>query len=186
MVNEYQEESEIRNEDLLNEQGTEQEMPVEDEASVLMKELESEKQKAADNYDRYLRAVADGENQRKRWLKEKEEITRFANLSFVRKLLPVMDDFDRAKAFIDQGGDLQAVKKGVEMVEKRLVELVEQEGIKTIPAMGEQFDPQRHEALTLEDTDEYPDGTIIEVFQLGYQWNDRVVRPSLVKVAKGK
>lgn len=187
MSNEYQEEQENLSDSLtVNEEQTEQEMTGEDELSLLLKDLETQKQKAEENYDKYLRAVAENENQRKRWLKEKEELTRFANLSFVRKLLPVMDDFDRAKAAIEQGGDLSSIKKGVEMVEKRLVELVEHEGITSIPAVGEQFDPQKHEALTTEETDDYPDGTIIEEFQPGYIWNDRVVRPSLVKVAKGK
>lgn len=155
-----------------------------DEPTLLQEQLEAERAKAEDNYTKYLRAVADMDNQRKRWLKEKEELLRYANLPMLRKLLPIIDDFERAKEAAERGGDLGSLLKGIELIDKRLHELIEQEGVQSVSAVGEIFDPQRHEALSIEDSADHPDGTIIEEFQTGYLFKDRVLRPSLVKVAR--
>ncbi|MGE5544274.1 MAG: nucleotide exchange factor GrpE [Bacillota bacterium] len=155
-----------------------------DELSLLREELEAERIRAQEYYDKYMRALADGENQRKRWQKDREELVRFGNMSLLRKLLPVVDDFKRAKAAMEQGGDISSLVKGVELIEKRLLDLLDQEGVKAIPAEGEMFDPQVHEAFSIDESGKYPDGTIVQEFQTGYMYLGRVLRPSMVVVAQ--
>lgn len=155
-----------------------------DELTLLKEAVEEEKAKAEDFQNRYLRALADSENQKKRWTKEKEDLLRHANISLIKRLLPVLDDFHRARQAADRAGDPGALIKGIDMIEKKLADLVDQEGVTCIQAIGEMFDPARHEALMVEETAEHPDGLILEELQKGYTYNDRVVRPTLVKVAK--
>ena len=155
-----------------------------DEVSLLQEQLEAEKLKAQEYYDKYMRALADSENQRKRWQKDKEELLRYGNMPLLRKLLPIVDDFKRAKAAMEQGGDVSSLLKGVEMIEKRLMDLLEQEGVKAIPAQGEMFDPRFHEAFNVDESGQYPDGTIVQEFQTGYTYLERVLRPSMVVVAQ--
>ncbi len=157
-----------------------------DEVSLLREQLEAERSKAAENFDKYMRALADAENQRKRWQKDREELIRFGNMPLLKKILPVVDDFKRAKAAMEQGGDVASLQKGVEMIEKRLLDLLDQEGIKAIPAKGEMFDPQVHEAFSIDESGQYPDGIIVQEFQTGYMYLERVLRPSMVVVAQAK
>jgi len=155
-----------------------------DEISLLREQLEAERQKAQENYDKYMRALADGENQRKRWQKDREELVRYGNMPLLRKLLPVVDDFKRAKAAMEQGGDVPSLLKGVELIEKRLMDLLDQEGVKAIQAEGKMFDPQVHEAFSIDESGKCPDGTIVQEFQTGYTYLERVLRPSMVVVAQ--
>lgn len=155
-----------------------------DEISLLREELEAERIKAQENHDKYMRALADSENQRKRWQKDKEELARFGNMSLLKSLLPVVDDFNRAKAAMEKGGDVSSLLKGVELIEKRLLDLLAQEGVKAIPAEGKLFDPQVHEAFSIDESGEFPDGTIVQEFQTGYMLLERVLRPSMVVVAQ--
>lgn len=157
-----------------------------DELTLLQEQLAAETAKSQENYDKYMRVLADGENQRKRWQKDKEELLRYGNMSFLRKLVPVMEDFKRAKAAMEQGGDVSSLLKGVELIEKRLLDLLEQEGVKEIPALGQMFDPQVHEAFSIDESGEYPDGIIVQEFQTGYMYLERVLRPSMVVVAQAK
>ncbi len=157
-----------------------------DELTLLKERLEEETAKAQENHDKYVRALADADNQRKRWQKDKEEILRFGNMPLLRKLLPVIDDFERAKAAIEQGGDIPSVLKGVELMEKRLLSLLEQEGVKVISAKGQKFDPLVHEAMSIDESGKHPDGTIVQEYQTGYMYLERVLRPSMVVVAQAK
>jgi molecular chaperone GrpE len=155
-----------------------------DEVSLLREQLEAERNKAGEFYDKYMRALADGENQRKRWQKDREELVRFGNMPLLKKILPVVDDFKRAKAAMEQGGDVSSLQKGVEMIEKRLLDILEQEGVKAIPAQGEMFDPQVHEAFSIDESGTHPDGIVVQEFQTGYMYLERVLRPSMVVVAQ--
>lgn len=157
-----------------------------DELTRLKEQLESETARAQENYEKYMRALADADNQRKRWQKDKEELLRFGNMPLLRKLLPVLDDFKRAKAAMEKGGDVASLLKGVELIEKRLTDLLEQEGVKVIPAEGEIFDPQLHEALSIDESGQHPDGVIVQEYQTGYLYLERVLRPSMVVVAQSK
>ena len=155
-----------------------------DELTLLQEQLQEKTTLAEEYYDRYVRALAEAENQRKRWQKDKEELMRFGNISLLRKLIPIADDFTRARQAMDKGGDMASLQKGVEMIEKRLTDLFDQEGVKIIPALGQQFDPQYHEALSIDESSNSPDGTIVQELQTGYIYNERVLRPTLVVVAR--
>jgi len=135
------------------------------------------------NYDNYLRALAEVENTKKRVAREREEYLKFANVNIVKKILPLIDDLNRAIEMARLSADVEALAKGVEMVANQLGEVLRGEGVTAIESVGKPFDPQYHEALTVQASDEHPENTVIEQFQTGYVMHDRVIRPSLVKVS---
>lgn len=135
------------------------------------------------NYDNYLRALAEVENTKKRVAREREEYLKFANVNIVKKILPLIDDLNRAIEMARLSADVEALAKGVEMVANQLGEVLKGEGVTAIESVGKPFDPQYHEALTVQASDEHPENTVIEQFQTGYVMHDRVIRPSLVKVS---
>lgn len=149
----------------------------------LAEELLQQREEARKNYDQYLRALAEVENIKKRGLREREEYLKYANVALIKKLLPVMDDLHRAIEVARTSKDFEALNKGVEMTARSLDELLRGEGVQAIESVGKPFDPQYHQALTVEASDEHPENTIIEQLQTGYILHDRVIRPSLVKVS---
>ena len=155
-----------------------------DEITALKSELEKNQQENQKNHDLYLRSLAELENFKKRAARDKEEYSKFALLPLIQKLLPVIDDLERALAQFDSSKDLEGLSKGVEMITRSLQEIIKNEGVEPIEALGQPFDPQYHQPLIVEESDEHPENTIIEEFQTGYILHGRVIRPSLVKVSK--
>lgn len=149
----------------------------------LNEELLKQKEAAQKNHDNYLRALAEVENTKKRSARDREEYLKFANVSMIKKMLPIIDDLHRALEVAHNTRDIEAMVKGVEMIASRLDEVLKGEGVTTIESVGKPFDPQYHEALTVEASDQHPENTVIEQFQTGYVMHDRVIRPSLVKVS---
>ncbi|WP_366924116.1 nucleotide exchange factor GrpE [Metallumcola ferriviriculae] len=129
----------------------------------------------------FLRLQADFDNFRKRSRKEQQEFMRYASQSLIEKLLPVIDNFERALSSDDSQS--QSFKAGIEMIYKQLVGILEQEGLVEIETEGQDFDPNFHEAVMQVKNDECPDNMVIEVMQKGYKLKDKVVRPAMVKVA---
>ncbi len=150
----------------------------------LEKQLEEKARESQENYERFLRALADLDNMKKRFQKEKEELLRFAARPLIEKLLPVMDDFTRAVTASKATKDFDALCQGVEMVQKKLMEILRSEGVTPIEAVNQQFDPRYHESLAVEDNPNLPDNIVIEEYQKGYLMRGRLLRPSLVKVAR--
>lgn len=131
--------------------------------------------------DRLKRLQADFDNFRRRTRQEKEELSSIVAEGVMLQLLPVLDNFDRALAS-SANADASSLKSGVEMIHRQLWQILEKVGLEPVKAVGEIFDPQRHEAvMRMEDSDQ-PDGTIIEEFQKGYAVRNKVIRPSMVKV----
>ncbi len=157
-----------------------------DDPTVLKQKLEQEHAKATEYLDNWRRAAADLANYRKRMERESSEITRAANADLIRRLLPILDDFDRAFQTIP--ADLRDLTwvDGIMLIARKMQAVLESEGLKPIEAMGKPFDPHLHEAVVHEETDKYEDGLVIGELQKGYMLNDRVLRPTLVKVAKKK
>lgn len=155
-----------------------------DEITALKSELEKSQQENQKNYDLYLRSLAELENFKKRAARDKEEYSKFALLPLIQKLLPVIDDLERALAQFDSSKDLEGLSKGVEMITRSLQEIIKNEGVEPIEALGQAFDPQYHQPLIVEESDEHSENTVIEEFQTGYILHGRVIRPSLVKVSK--
>ena len=134
--------------------------------------------------DQHLRALAELDNAKKRLQREKEEFARYAAESVVRALLPIVDSLDQALVAVDKQSDPTAVIKGVHLIYRQLLGLLEKEGVKRIPTVGEPFDPHKHEAVAqVEAADGVADHTVAEEIQIGYMMHGKVIRPAMVKVA---
>lgn len=152
-----------------------------EETSDNKEESEAEKQ-LADMNAKYVRLMADFQNQKKRFEKEKADIYQFANEDIVKSLLEVIDNFERAlDASQDDGSKF---REGMEMIFKQLMGALEKAGVSEIKALGEEFDPNFHNAVMMEETDEFESNKVSGVMQKGYTLNSKVIRPSMVKVAQ--
>ncbi|WP_276881099.1 nucleotide exchange factor GrpE [Anaerococcus tetradius] len=130
--------------------------------------------------ERYQRLLADFDNYKKREEANKADFKKFASSSLVEKLLPVIDNLDRALAKADEN---DAFVEGVVMTRKELLKVLANEGLEEIPSDGCEFDHNIHQAVLAEDSDEVESNHIIETFQKGYKLNGRLLRPAMVKVA---
>ncbi len=169
-------------EDPEQEEANGEEGPEAGRLSQLQESLDAVSAEKEEINQRYIRLQADFDNFRKRTRKEQQEFLQYACQSLIEKLLPILDNFERALESPDR--ESQAFKTGVEMIYKQLVGVLEQEGLSVIEAAAQPFDPQHHEAVMQEESDEYPDSTVIEVLQKGYKLKNKVIRPAMVKVAK--
>jgi molecular chaperone GrpE len=145
----------------------------------------SELQRQRDEYyDLLLRKSAEFDNYRKRTERDRQSLTDAVAASIIEELLPLMDDLDRAlKAEV--GADADAYRRGVELIHKQLSEILRKRGVRAIEAVGADFDPYYHQAVSYEPAEGRRDGEVIEEFRRGYMLGDRLLRPSMVKVAKG-
>ena len=143
------------------------------------KKEEKEAEPEEDGDAKYLRLMADFQNYKKRVEKEKKDLYSYANEKLVTELLAVLDNFERALAHEDSGGGF---KEGMEMIFKQLMDVLEKSGLAEIAALGEDFDPNFHNAVMTEETEEYESGKVSGVLQKGYTLNGKVIRPSMVKV----
>ncbi len=133
--------------------------------------------------DRYLRLAADFDNFKKRARQEQMETIRFASAELVKRVLPIVDDFQRALEQAPEGVD-ESWRKGLDLVLQKLEELLAAQGVLPIEAVGAAFDPTLHEAIGHEESSEHPEDTVVREVRRGYLMHDRVVRPALVKVAR--
>jgi molecular chaperone GrpE len=144
---------------------------------------------AAEYLDALQRERAGFINYRRRTEQERSEMAQYAALSLIKKLLPVVDDFDRALASIPEKERKENKwVEGVELIARKLHNILEQEGVQPIEALGQPFDPNLHEAVAFEDNAESNDkheDTVSAVFSKGYKMHDRVIRPAMVKVSRG-
>ena len=156
-----------------------------DPLQKLRQEIVVAKEEAGKNWDLYLRERADLENARKRHQRDREEAIRFANDRLLREMIPVLDNLERAVGHAEQGDDdNQNLLEGVNMTINQFRKVLEDFGVKPINALGEDFDPNLHQAMGhVETTDQAPN-TVTSEFQKGYLLNDRLLRPSLVMVAR--
>ena len=129
---------------------------------------------------KYMRLMADFQNFKRRTEKEKSDIYAFANEKIVVELLNVIDNFERALAL---GAEGDGFVEGMSLIFKQLQGVLEKAGVKEIEALGQEFNPNFHNAVMMEDTDEYESGKVSCVLQKGYTLNNKVIRPSMVKVA---
>lgn len=153
------------------------------EVELLQEQLLIKSDEAQKYYDQYLRSLAENENLRKRNQRDKEEYVKFAHLSIIKKLLPIIDDLNRGMEAASVTQDFAGLKKGMEITARNLVDLLRQEGVQEIECVGKPFDPQFHEPLMVVSSDEHEENIILEELNKGYIMHDRVIRPSLVKVS---
>ena len=156
----------------------------EETVETLRVQLEEESKKAEEYLEQWKRSAAEFSNYRKRNDKEKGELVKFSNAILITRLLPILDDLDRAFQTLPTNmRDLTWID-GIALVERKLQALLEQDGLTAIEAQGKPFDPILHQAIMYEETAEHDDGAVMEELQKGYKLKDRVIRPTLVKVAK--
>ncbi len=171
----------------------EQEAPVQDvaegaEGGDRLKELETllaEKEaEAAANWDKFVRERADLENYRKRTMREKEELIKYGNESLILEILPAVDNMERALDHLDPESQ-DPVVVGIRMTLDMLVNALKKFGVTPVVSeKGGAFDSAHHQAMGQVESDEYPAGSIAEVFQKGYLLNERLLRPAMVMVVK--
>ncbi len=145
----------------------------------------AEVQKQRDElYDRLLRTSAEFDNYRKRIDRERQQATESAAAGLLSDLLPLVDDFERALNVGTHTGAGGAYRQGIELIYQQLLELLRRRGVRPIEALGADFDPHVHQAVTYEPAEGHRDGEVIEEFRRGYMLGDRLLRPAMVKVAK--
>lgn len=135
---------------------------------------------------KYLYSLAEMDNVRRRARLDAEDARKFANERLLTDLLPVLDNFARALEAAEQGGSLDALKSGVELIQRQLTDVLTRAGLERIDAVGQPFDPNLHQAVMQVEPEEGQDAhVVVQELQPGYKLNDRVVRPTLVKVTSG-
>ncbi|WP_240613548.1 nucleotide exchange factor GrpE [Pueribacillus theae] len=132
--------------------------------------------------ERFLRVQADYDNFRKRTKAEKEAAAKYRSQSLAEQLLPVLDNFERALSVETTNEESKSILQGVEMVYRQFLEALKQEDIEEVEAYGVPFDPNKHQAVMQEKSEEHEPGIVLEVLQKGYRLKDRVIRPAMVKV----
>ncbi len=152
----------------------------EDELS-LEEQLEQARSKADENWETVLRMKADLENQRRRSEKQVEDAHKYAVKKFIEELLPVADSMEMGMA---AEGDVEQIREGVALTKKVFDNAMEKFGLEVIDPLGEKFNPDLHQAMAMQPSDEYEEGHVSAVMQKGYTLNGRLVRPAMVMVVK--
>ena len=146
--------------------------------------------KLQEEYDKlnqqYLRLAADFDNYRKRQEQERENLLKFGTENALKKMLEVVDNFERGEKALQNVEDCQQVKDSFNLVHKQVVETLQKLGLEEIEAEGKEFDPNFHDAVMQTPTNEHEEHTIITVLQKGYKMGEKVLRPALVNVAKAE
>jgi molecular chaperone GrpE len=156
-----------------------------DDPETLRAELDSANRRAEEMSEAFLRARADFANYKRRNEEERESLRSVMNTDLLTRLLPIVDNFERAIHASSQTQDYEKLVGGVNAVYRQIQELLAREGVTPIEAEGEPFDPNLHNAVLREETTDYPENSVIEELQKGYVLNGKVLRPTLVKVAAG-
>jgi molecular chaperone GrpE len=166
-----------------NEEVVQEETTTEETVAVELTQEELLTQQIQELETRTLRIQADYDNYRRRTLQEKEEFAKYASKNVIEKLLPVLDNLERALQASELNPDIEALKKGLDMVLKQFESTLEAEGLTAIAAVGEAFNPDHHQAIMTVDSDEHEEGIVVEEVMKGYKLKDKVLRPSMVKVS---
>lgn len=150
----------------------------------LLNKVKEVQETADKNFDLYVRSQAEIDNLKKRFQRDKAELCKFSNESLIKKLLSVGDNLEKAVAHSENDNSLDALREGVELTLKGLLDTLEREGLESVKALDEPFDPNFHEAVSeLQDNSAKP-GTVIQELQKGYILNHRLIRPAMVIVSK--
>jgi molecular chaperone GrpE len=152
----------------------------------LLKKLSETQEQAQNNYDLYMRTYAEMENIKKRGIKEREELAKYANESLIREMLPMIDSLDKAIAHARDDQDSSALIEGLELTRDGLMKTLEKVGLEEVEAMGKPFDPNFHEAVSQQKDDTVAPGYVMVELQKGYVLNGRLIRPSTVVISSGK
>lgn len=151
-----------------------------------LEELKAQAARADEHWDRLLRTTADFDNFKKRATRERQDAIKFANESLIQKLLPVLDNFEMAQAAAQSadGNSAQSLQAGIALVHQQLKSALSEAGLEEVNATGKPFDPNLHEAVSQQETNEVPEGHVVQQLRKGYRLRDRLLRPASVVVAK--
>jgi len=170
-----------------NDSGEEKKDAAGDPLKETQVELETAKQEAKETYDRFLRVSAEFENYKKRSAREMDDFRKFANQSLIKEMLAVVDNLERAlNSSNGNNSNDKCMADGVNLTLKDILKVFEKFNVKPIESIGQIFDPNFHQAMMQEETDDYPENTVITELQKGYMIHDRLLRPSMVVVAAAK
>jgi molecular chaperone GrpE len=153
------------------------------EEDLIVKLQEMEK-KAAENYDKYVRAAAELDNYKKRAVREKGDAIRYGNENLLRDILPLVDNMDRAMEHACNSDDFNAFREGLKMLQGQLLSCLQKHGVEQIEAVGRDFDPHVHEAMLQVESKEHEESKVVGEFERGYLLNGRLLRPSKVSVCR--
>jgi molecular chaperone GrpE len=160
---------------------------LEDQLKEVQAQLEAKEQEAKEAYDRLLRVSADFENYKKRSARETEEFRKFANQTLLKEMLSVVDNLELAINSSNHGKKTDKhLIEGLNLTLNEILRVFEKFDVKPIKAQGQTFDPAFHEAVMREETDDFPENTVVSEFQKGYLIHDRLLRPAMVVVAAPK
>ena len=151
--------------------------------ALLEEKLTFAEQQAHENWEKSVRAIAELDNVRRRAERDVTNAHRFGLEKILNSLLPVVDSLEQALQLADKSGDT-SMQEGLTLTIKLFVDVLEKYGVKQLDPQGATFDPQQHEAMSIQPSDDFPPNTILTVFQRGYVLNDRVIRPARVIVSK--
>lgn len=169
------------------EETSKEEQPEQDRMASDLKDLEREieilRNSVEETQNSYLRALADFDNFRKRQREETARLTSNAREDLILKLLPMVDNFDRALQAAEAEHSYESLVEGVALTLKHIREMLQKEGLEPIDAVGQEFNPEFHEALMRIETGEYPENTVVDELEKGYTLNGKVLRPARVRVA---
>ena len=151
----------------------------------LLEKLKDAEQKAQEHYDLYMRTYAEMENIKKRGMREREELAKFANESLIKELLSVIDNLNKAISHAQNDENPSGLVEGLELTLDGLKKTLERGGLKEVEAEGKEFDPNFHEAVSKQADDNLAPGHVIMELQKGYLLNGRLIRPAMVVISQG-
>lgn len=169
------------------EAGAESAAPASGAGEDLRTGLEAKEKEAAEHYDRYLRAMAELDNYRKRAARDKEDAIKYGNEKLIKDILPILDSLDRAlhqAADLSAKNNFEAFQQGLELIHTQILGCLERHGVVKIAAKGEEFDPEKHQALMQVETPEMESNRVVDEYESGYTLHGRLLRPSKVSVSK--
>ena len=158
----------------------------EKEIEELKKKLEEKEKEFKEHHDRLLRLAADFENYKKRTTREKEDWTKFANEDLIKAILPFIDNLERAVNHAQKVADTGVLIEGVRLTLQQLLQALNKFGLSSFESVGKPFDPAKHEAMLVVETNQHEPNQVVEEFQKGYLLNDRLLRPATVSVSKSR
>ena len=174
----------FKNDDVVNDENIEKTEEQTTEETVEEKDELTLLQEKYDNLNnQYVRLAADFDNYRKRQAAERENLLNFGTENALTKLIEVLDNFERGQQALENVDDCEKVKESFNLIQKQVYETLSKLGLEEIKAIGEEFDPNFHEAVMQTPTSEHPENTVIAELRKGYKMGDKVLRPTMVNVA---
>jgi molecular chaperone GrpE len=155
-----------------------------DRIEALTQTLQEKEQEAAENYDKYVRAVAELENYKKRAARDRADSLKYGQENLIKDMIPLADSLERAVGHACNASDIEAFREGLRLLQNQLQGCLEKHGVEKIEAEGKTFDPNVHEAMLQVESRDHEQNQVVQEFEKGYLLNGRLLRPSKVSVCR--